>query len=713
MFMKKLVAFLTFLIFATTACGAPGGGNKPSPGDGGKWGCYVQSNNLLVSKHKTFDIAMAACEEEEVRTTIDHYVMGPDKVKVPVNPDFPEVIVPPADLPNGTINQAYPSTTMTATGGYGPYKWVVAAGSLPPGLQITEGGTILGTPLTATGSPFAFKLAAQDTRGTTAAQSFTITILGLAPSITTTSLPNVEEGSAYNQTLAATAGTPPLSWALASGTLPTGLTLSPTGAITGTAPLVAANTTSTFTVRVTDSSARTASKELSITVTAATNVVVTAQTLPLADVGVPFTGQIAATGGKTPYTFAVTGGSLPAGIVMSGAGTITGTPTTASSATFTVTATDAIGQTDTETFTITVRPAPPVITTTSLPSATVAVPYNATVAWSGGAGPYTVALASGALPSGIGLLSSGVISGIPAGPAGTANFTVRVTDANGKSGSKALSITVVPPALTITTTTVPNAKVGTPYSQQLTAAGGSLPYVWSNEIGLPPGITLSTDGLLSGNPGTAGEYSFLVRVTDGGLNTTTTTLTITVENAALVSYVPATLPPAEVNGAYSFTFTAGGGNGTYSWSILSGDVPPGLTLSTAGVFSGTPLSNLLPQYTFTVRVTDGTESVQSAVTIVVQNDSVPDADASLSWTPPNQYVDGTALPLDQLGGYRVYARPMGSTTWTYDFDIPNNMQNWYEFMELPIGVWEFSVRAYDNTGSISDFSSIASKEILQ
>jgi hypothetical protein len=708
--MMKLIASLALLVIATTACGAP---SKPAPGDGGKWGCYVQSTNLLVSKSKTFDIAMAICEDEEVRTGQEHYVMGPDKVKHPVNPDFPIVTIEKKSLPDGTVGSTYPATTVTAAGGYGPYKWSVAAGSLPPGLQIgTDTGTISGTPLTTTGSPFAFTLAAVDTRGTADTETFTITILGPAPTITTTTLPNVEEGSAYSQTLAATGGTTPLSWTIASGTLPPGLTLSSTGTISGTAGLVASNTTSNFTVRVTDASARTATKALSITVTAATAVTVTAQTLGLADVGVPYSAQIAATGGKTPYTFAVTSGALPAGVTMSNTGAISGTPTTASSATFVVTGTDAIGQTDTETFTITVRPAPPVISTTTLPGAQVGVAYNATIAWTGGAGPYTATVSAGSLPAGLTMSTAGVISGTPT-TAGTANFTVTVTDANNKNGSKALSIVVSPPVLTITTTTLPSGRFGDAYSQTLVASGGTPPYTWTVGAGLPPGITLSSTGTLSGSPGQPGEYTFTVTVRDASNTTDTQSLTITITNIPLDIIAPPALPPAEVNASYMYMFSAQGGTPPYTWAYVSGDLPPGLTLGADGKLSGTPTSNLLPQYVFVVSVSDGVDTVQETVQIVVQNDTVPDADASLVWLPPNQYTNGAALPLNQIGGYRVYARPMGSTTWTYDIDVPVNTQNWYDFMELPVGVWEFSVRAYDIYGDISDYSAIASKEIVQ
>ncbi len=657
---------------------------------------------------------MAVCEEEEFKRGVEMYVMGPDKVKHEVYPDFTGVTVTAGSLPNGTVNQAYPTTSFAATGGKGPYTWSVANGTLPPGLTVNATtGALSGTPTTTVGSPWAFTIAAADTLGQTDVETFTITVLGLAPTITTTTLPNVQEGSTYNQTLAATNGTPPLAWTIASGNLPPGLSLSAAGVISGTASLVAAETAFSFTVRVTDLDTRTATKALSITVTNAPAVTLTPATPPLGDVGVPYSFTLASTGGIAPVTYALQSGALPAGLTLSTGGVISGTPTAATSGTFVVRVTDKIGQTDDETYTVTVRPAPPVVTTTTLPAATVLLPYTATITWTGGAGPYTVTVTAGTLPSGIAVYNSGEISGIPAGPTGTYNFTVTVRDANGKNGSKALSIVVNPPALGITTTTLPGARVETPYSQTLEATGGTPPYVWSAAAGLPPGLTLSSAGVISGNPGTAGEYTFTVTVRDNTNATASKSLTITVDAAPLTSLAPAALPPAEVNAPYSYNFLAQGGTGEYTWAITSGDVPPGLTLAPTGTFAGTPTSNLLPQYVFVVTVSDGVSQVDKTVQIVVQNDSVPDADATLIWTPPSQYEDGSALPLSQIGGYRVYARPLGSTTWTYDIDIPSNQTNWYEFVDLPPGVWEFAVRAYDTSAQISDFSGIASKEILQ
>jgi hypothetical protein len=85
---------------------------------------------------------------------------------------------------------------------------------------------------------------------------------------------------------------------------------------------------------------------------------------------------------------------------------------------------------------------PPSVLTTSLPSGVNGIAYSATLG-SSGAAPYTWSVASGALPAGLTLnAATGVISGTPTGT-GTSSFTVQVTDANGLSATRALSVTVV------------------------------------------------------------------------------------------------------------------------------------------------------------------------------------------------------------------------------------------------------------------------------
>jgi hypothetical protein len=165
--------------------------------------------------------------------------------------------------------------------------------------------------------------------------------------ITTATLTPAIIGRSYTATLAGTGGTTPYHWSLSGGTLPAGLTLQPTGAITGT-PTVRG--TSTFTVALKDSATPTAAS-VTRTLTLAVNpvpVMITTALLPTATVGQPYTAALTASGGVAPYHWSVSSGNLPAGLTLNTTtGKITGTPTAAGPAGFTITATDSSAPTAT------------------------------------------------------------------------------------------------------------------------------------------------------------------------------------------------------------------------------------------------------------------------------------------------------------------------------------------------------------------------------
>lgn len=252
-------------------------------------------------------------------------------------------------LPNGQVGTAY-NQTLQATGGLPPYTWSLSAGGLPTGLALTaSSGLISGTPTTA--GTFHFTARVTDNGGQTATRALAITIDVATLNITTTSLPNGQVNVAYNQGLSATGGTPPYSWSLASGSLPTGLSLNAsTGAISGT-PTTAA--TFSFTARVTDSASRTDTQALSITIDA-TSLSITTSSLPNGRTGTAYDQTLSATGGTTPYAWSIASGSLPTGLALSSVGRITGTPTTTGTSTFTARVTDAESRTATRQLSITV-----------------------------------------------------------------------------------------------------------------------------------------------------------------------------------------------------------------------------------------------------------------------------------------------------------------------------------------------------------------------
>jgi hypothetical protein len=185
-----------------------------------------------------------------------------------------------------------------------------------------------------------------DAVAVTATRVLTINTVNLNPDIITTSLRLGVTGTAYVDTVAATAGTPPYTWAITSGTLPTGITMSSTGMFTGTPTVVG---TSTLGIRVTDAAARTDTVSLDLQVAEAVTIT-SAAALPSGVKDDAYTYTFTATGGVGPYVWTL--GDIPApgqdpfnpdGITLATSGVYSGIPTESGTFAFTVVATDTLG----------------------------------------------------------------------------------------------------------------------------------------------------------------------------------------------------------------------------------------------------------------------------------------------------------------------------------------------------------------------------------
>jgi len=461
--------------------------------------------------------------------------------------------------------------------------------------------------------------------------------------ITTTSLANGDVGVAYSQTLTASGGSGTYTWSISAGSLPAGLSLNAaTGVISGK-PTTAAR--SNFTVRVAGG-ITTATQLLFIRI-GLLPLSITTTSLPNGDVGVAYSQTLTASGGSGTYTWSVSAGSLPAGLSLNAAtGVISGIATTAGTSNFTAQVAGGI-TTATQPLTINIGLLPLSITTTSLPNGGVGVAYSQALAPSGGSGIYTWSIAAGSLPAGLSLTAAtGIISGIPT-TAGTSNFTAQVADGI-TTATQLLSITINP-ALTITTTSLPDGGVGVAYSQTLAPSGGSGIYTWSIAAGsLPAGLSLTAaTGIISGIPTTAGTSNFTVQVADG-ITTATRPLSIKINPALTITTTPLN---GDVGGAYSQTLAASGGSGIYTWSISAGSLPAGLSLDAAtGVISGTPTT--AGTSNFTARVADGITTAIKPLSIKIN---------------PALIVTTTSLTNGDVGGAysQILTASGGSGTYTW------------------------------------------------
>ncbi len=202
------------------------------------------------------------------------------------------------------------------------------------------------------------------------------------------------------------------------------------------------------------------------------------------------------------------------------------------------------------------------IAQTTLPNGALNTSYNQSLTASGGTTPHTFSLSAGELPPGLTLAATGVLSGTPTTP-GNFTFAVRATDTNGCLGTRVFTLQIACQAITLNPTTLPQAAVGTAYSQQLTAAGGigSVGFALFN-TSLPVGLTLSPTGLLSGTPTAAGAFSFTVRATDSNACTGVRTYSLVITGVApnLVPALASMTVTAMAVGSPGFNLRVGGAN---------------------------------------------------------------------------------------------------------------------------------------------------------
>jgi hypothetical protein len=247
------------------------------------------------------------------------------------------------------------------------------------------------------------------------------------------------------------------------------------------------------------------------------NLALSPASLPAATVGIGYSQTVTASGGTAPYTYAVAAGSLPAGLSLSTSGVLSGTPTAGGAFNFTISANDSSGNTGNQSYSFTVKSATIIISPKILSSAKVGASYSNTLTASGGTAPDTFAVAAGSLPAGLSLSTSGVLSGTPTA-GGSFNFTITATDSSTGTGpytgTRSYAFTVGAATISVTPGTLTAGTAGVSYSRTINASGGTAPYTFTiSASSLPPGLTLSSGGLLSGMPTTAGSFAFTVTAT--------------------------------------------------------------------------------------------------------------------------------------------------------------------------------------------------------
>ncbi|MBX7218649.1 MAG: FG-GAP-like repeat-containing protein [Blastocatellia bacterium] len=243
-------------------------------------------------------------------------------------------------------------------------------------------------------------------------------------------------------------------------------------------------------------------------------ITVNPSSIPNGTAGTTYSQTFTQSGGTGNGVFSVTG-TLPAGLTMSSAGVLSGTPTDVGTFNFTVTGADGNGCPGSRAYSLTINCQTITLNQTSLTNGIIGQAYSQFVSQTGGIGGVGFSITAGALPPGITQNpATGQLSGTPT-QTGSFSLTITATDSNGCTGSRAYTLLVCA-VITVNPVTAPNGTVGVPYSQTFSQTGGTGTPSFGFTGSIPPGLSLSTStGVFSGTPTQAGTFNFTIFVTVG------------------------------------------------------------------------------------------------------------------------------------------------------------------------------------------------------
>ncbi|HMF98824.1 MAG TPA: putative Ig domain-containing protein, partial [Vicinamibacterales bacterium] len=513
-----------------------------------------------------------------------------------------------------TLNTAGTTFQVTMTGFPAPTV-SVTAGVLPTGLTLSSAGLLSGTP-TQSGS---FPVTLTATNGTLpdATQSFIVLVNG-PPAITSVNTATFVVNTPGTTFQVAMTGFPAPTVSVTAGVLPTGLTLSPAGLLSGTPTQFGSFP---VTLTATNGTLPNATQSFTVLVNAPPAITsVNTATFGLNIAGTTF--QVTMTGFPTP-TVSVTSGVLPNGLTLSPAGLLSGTPTQSGSFTVTLTASNGTLPNATQSFTVLVT-TPPAITSANTATFALNTPGTTFQVLMTGFPPPTVIVTAGVLPNGLTLSSAGLLSGTPT-QGGV--FTVTLTATNGAlpNATQIFTVTVSQPP-TFTSANASTFVVGQPGTFQITT--NAVPNATFTAAGaiLPSGVTFTDNGngtaTLSGTPatGTNGTYPFTITANNGIGGPVTQNFTLTVANPATPIITSAGSATFNVGALGSFTVTTAASPVANVIAEIGG-LPAGVTFvnnnNGTATLSGRPSAGTAGVYPLTITASNGGAPTNQSFTLTV------------------------------------------------------------------------------------------------
>jgi hypothetical protein len=334
---------------------------------------------------------------------------------------------------------------------------------------------------------------------------------------------------------------------------------------------------------------------------------------PRAEIGLVYEYEIGTHAGCLPHRLVILSGAFPPGLALTQlndhTGLVSGMATQAGTYSVWLAVRDCDNKSAENLFTFEVWPRRYAVSTPALKAAALGSAYSATLETSGIPSNTTWELASGSLPPGLTLSKEGVISGTPTA-AGSSTFTVKATgiakDFTGtRVDTKQLTLNVVAFAARAAR---PVAEVGVPFRSTLVGSGGQAPYTWT-ATGAPAGLTVGSDGTISGTPTRPGSYTFNARMVDATGASAEVQAKLAVKPRLAIA--ASSLSPAVAGKAYRVNMAVRGGVATMHWS---GKLPAGLKLDArTGTLSGIPASRGTFRITLRVRDALGAVSTKTLV----------------------------------------------------------------------------------------------------